>query len=783
MQMRRFVIAMFCMLPIAAMLYGCGSSKKEGSGSLADVATVSEASCAQCHSGKLESLTGNDIYSDYNASTHSIKNVGCQGCHGGGSQHNGIGPLPYPDPTQARCVQCHTADASYAKVVTSKHGAGELELAATCNRCHTHEGAVRAMKSGFTGDKDTLTANVALAPGALTEGQAHNIKCDTCHKSHKPDDLRTVTGWTPSTTVGAATASSNAQFIMCTSCHSYTKADGTLIASGNTVNTIPSVKFEHETAWYRIIPSTHFDNPTTTSTIEGYVLRTKGPNSTNPCFDCHNHEATTNTGNLTRNSAGKYVLNTELATTIYTDWASSGHAGKLLTAKYAAQDAYPKKSDGTYDRSVGMTDAVMAAGVTTTSGYAWVSHGGDAASSCNQCHTATGAANYLSSPSTYNYASNDFTHRASGQREVLYCWGCHTNAGKGTVYTPGAISMTIAGGSSYTMTSYTVTFPNVGSTNICISCHSGRNFGKTINDATFTNSLTNDSLVTPHHATAAGTMYVKSGFTAFIDPATAIGTSTYGASLTSSEDGGALTSTHRKLGTTSINGDSHNPSFFVAGNLDSGGPCVVCHMSSKNGKKGHSLTIDGNAFTEVCSKCHSSEGTTTLTAANFKTVFVEEQAVPYKNGLALAAQLLETKYKIYVSKNTDGNYTYSTFADTAGGTSSTKNWVRASVTGVTQLSTADAKKLMGAAYNLYLLGNADQAAYVHARTYARRLLYDTIDFLDDGVINLSVGATALATLPAVYIKDTTAGGTTTESMKYLLSYDRTTLAWKNPERP
>jgi hypothetical protein len=97
---------------------------------------------------------------------------------------------------------------------------------------------------------------------------------------------------------------------------------------------------------------------------------------------------------------------------------------------------------------------------------------------------------------------------------------------------------------------------------------------------------------------------------------------------------------------------------------------------------------------------------------------------------------------------------------------------------------------MGACFNINLL-TKEPAAYVHARTYVRRLLYDTIDFLDDGTINLTVGATAQAQSAVVgspvfglYVKGTTATDpATTESMTYLLGYNRTSGAWNTPERP
>jgi hypothetical protein len=91
----------------------------------------------------------------------------------------------------------------------------------------------------------------------------------------------------------------------------------------------------------------------------------------------------------------------------------------------------------------------------------------------------------------------------------------------------------------------------------------------------------------------------------------------------------------------------------------------------------------------------------------------------------------------------------------------------------------------------------DAAAFTHGRTYSRRLLYDSIDYLDDGIINQSVGATALsapvaAAMPGVFGKGATAftdgslvtlAPGTTEAMTYLIAWSRTTGAWSSPERP
>ena len=68
-----------------------------------------------------------------------------------------------------------------------------------------------------------------------------------------------------------------------------------------------------------------------------------------------------------------------------------------------------------------------------------------------------------------------------------------------------------------------------------------------------------------------------------------------------------------------------------------------------------------------------------------------------------------------------------------GPTAAVKDWTRGGA-----LSQADAKKLMGACFNINLI-EREPNAFVHARTYTRRLLYDTIDFLDNNGEDRYVG--------------------------------------------
>ncbi len=92
----------------------------------------------------------------------------------------------------------------------------------------------------------------------------------------------------------------------------------------------------------------------------------------------------------------------------------------------------------------------------------------------------------------------------------------------------------------------------------------------------------------------------------------------------------------------------------------------------------------------------------------------------------------------------------------SGSSNAVKDW-----TGADNDATGEAsgKNNMGAAFNLNLLEH-DPGAYVHNRTYVKRLIYDAFDWIDDNQLNYSVGATLSALGPEPY---------KTKAVRYLLN--------------
>jgi len=291
---------------------------------------------------------------------------------------------------------------------------------------------------------------------------------------------------------------------------------------------------------------------------------------------------------------------------------------------------------------------------------------------------------------------------------------------------------------------------------------------------------------------------------------------------------GGTTSAHRRIGTPLITGSetyltystatggTRNPLSNVA--ITTNGPCVSCHMKADNPisgdtaqnenipapanrpGNGHSLQIDQATAQQLCLPCHADAphldggdgfGNPKYTVVNDLATLTSAQIAPqsecYQNGLGLLTQILLAKYMIKYDQ-TAYPYFYDLQKDPTGKTAVT-DWTRKNVAGVTNAAVAafnsatitpipaggltqvQAKRLMGACFNLNLL-TRDPGGYAHARTFVQRVVYDSLDFLDDNQMNFTALTSSRALNPAIYhgtnINVRASNGTlATESMAWM----------------
>jgi hypothetical protein len=169
----RFSAAIVSLL-LVSLLTACGSSKKEG-GNAATVARVDEASCRVCHSTSIDPVSATQIVPEFLGSAHNAEALGCQGCHGGGAQHNGVGPIPFPNPLTAnRCVTCHTDTDLAPLFEQAKAGF----LTNNCSHCHTSSGVGSVHAAQVTTTDDCLFCHAVAAPqhGAELVGDNNGVR-------------------------------------------------------------------------------------------------------------------------------------------------------------------------------------------------------------------------------------------------------------------------------------------------------------------------------------------------------------------------------------------------------------------------------------------------------------------------------------------------------------------------------------------------------------------------------------------------------------------------------
>jgi hypothetical protein len=426
-----------------------------------------------------------------------------------------------------------------------------------------------------------------------------------------------------------------------------------------------------------------------------------------------------------------------LSPTIWTNMSSAGYVTAKSTGKcrgcHDPHDITLLQQNRDWAKS----------GHADTKASSWIRNDFKSQDNCSRCHTATGYVKFLSTGDTAAWAKANSSDKT---KEVLRCNGCHVDyswkrrAGNtkgidGVQLPYGSFDSTIGLYGKVANDDTSTVINDTGNSNLCINCHSGLASGRAIalgNEAT----LLHNSFVEvdPHSFAAAGNLYAISGYEyrphddyLLIDPIT--GTNFF---------------VHDHIGLDGSIGLGTNR-----------GPCVGCHMDNK----GHTFMpvaltpagsgprglIDGTitafpAVADSCGKCHTLGEPHDLSFGAASDI--RNRKSEYKTRLAELETLLESKYGIvydpdnfpYFWPDTVTNHTNPDYAYGSPGN-------QTSIPPVPAQPPWPDKGVLGAAFNLNTCFR-DPGGYAHNYRYTSRLIYDSLDYLDDGLLNNSYTSSA-----------------------------------------
>lgn len=502
------------------------------------------------------------------------------------------------------CTACHaTMNVSAQIVIDYAASSHDGKYGVTCDNCHVatpiHPGSVNS-RTVSTVTFTTLAADVnGLAEGATFCSLCHSASipadfaasihatagyvasCSGCHASpHNPDTACSQCHGTENGAYAASGHGTNARGPACGNCHSAggSGAPHTILAKAEAYNSCGYGGVCHNVPGGDA-PPRHFSN-ISASYPNLHLATLAGHTRYGACAACHFRFDPHSLGVAqTSLFLGRY-------TTVLGSWASSGHG----------------------DTNSGAWKI--------TAGHKWDATGtpqGDEANAgtggCVRCHTPEGFLRWIGAMDKAAFTNTTSwgggvwgdsalaAHQPAGA--VLGCYACHKDAGSG-LRNPGAVTVyynysSDTPGFTGTVRNVAKSYPDVGSSNLCISCHSGTQSADTIRALTakFGNLSGSGIVIAPHGAPAALTLF-GNGYDA--SPFTP-----------------TLTAAHDSIGVSDTNGTGGS------------GPCVTCHgMNGSN----HTLAADPDSV--LCTRCHDAMNSTALDAARSQ----------FDNSVAVLCQVL-----------------------------------------------------------------------------------------------------------------------------------------------
>ena len=556
-----------------------------------------------------------------------------------------------------------------------------------------------------------MTANGASCSDCHDDGYLHTTSPESCSKCH------TVSGQPKNPT------NNPDQDAKCSKCHN--RSDGFRISNseGITINT-GIAHFTNLTTGTirRVSRGLYYINYTSSYKITSAAGGTavwaasdynpvKGDATKYGCRACHNPHDTTS----------KIVFNR--------NWSRSGHGDPNSGSRTSR---YFKIYGSTLEASVTMGDT------------------------CVRCHTSTGFINYVKSDfKTVTALASAGT--PDHTKEVTGCNVCHDD-GKGYAYSfklrdvlaanlgrsgvPAYYNFSaVRGGNARanpsTNVSVSLTFPDASSSNICIVCHMGREVGLIIKKAYLQGLVFSPTpRISAHDFAAGANLYQESGFEFY----------------TSAAKYPKTAFLHNKAGISNINGTG------------SKGPCITCHLSRPVANSG-STSPDSHTFmpttkglnnsvasivSNACNKCHP----VAASGKSMDAATLEKNRLGFKAAMTFLRNLIRSNIVGVTGPNsTTGALTY-------GNRTTGINWTLTTaacpaplvtVPGSGNLVTGGADAIgpkaytMGAAFNYELL-YADFGSYVHNPNYIKRLIFDSIDWIQDCQMNVDNGATVCSSI-------------------------------------
>jgi hypothetical protein len=507
-------------LALAALLAGCWGSDKSTSlevGVATQPARVGSAQCTNtCHAASVD-ITGNPIAATWAASTHyTVAGVECEDCHGGGGNHFGLGPIPYPNPQAAQCNACH----GFTNFAATAHGNPNALPGGSYFQQAVGDGSGQADLFGVPIRK---ADNVTI----VTKGE-HIEECSRCHNANQR--FAYTVGPSGKALLDPDPSALPAPVVSCASCHDAHQPQsrtpfavvtrGTVVGYPNfrkfVVDDNPlSPTFGAQADGGVGFVATIFQ-PNGSVALSGtpdYSRVVGGNNEINPerlCASCHARGVY----KYAKFNANNQDVSPTHQGDVFAQYRNSGHGDRTAAAfgEFSANPAYYNPS---YDNSHRISYPYDMAKSATPAVPANTTRNAEGSFACMKCHHGIGSLAFQDNVEGTSAAPVLF-----GDTTVtcITCHSPHEDAAGNTKNTrkPVVMSKYSGGGLTFSGNVFLDNTPvpsEAGNETICIFCHQGRESGFALFKRRIaTGTTVTGNFLNPHYLGTGAMLWARNGY-------------------------------------------------------------------------------------------------------------------------------------------------------------------------------------------------------------------------------------------------------------------------------